>query len=111
MGETKNSHFYDFWIFGRVQTFHPKPIIFILGDTRILKKIKGNPWDIFETCGFLLRNLGILGTSKFWQFWKRRAPKKDEDPLNQILEILDMRSISSRKHDMNFANMVRTNNY
>ena len=28
------------------------------------------------------------------QIWKRQAPQNDDDPLNKILEILDMESIS-----------------
>ena len=34
------------------------------------------------------------GSPTIYRFWKRRAPGNDEDPLNKILEIMDMRSIS-----------------
>ena len=42
----------------------------------------------------------------FCQFWKRRAPKNDEDPFNKIFKILNMGSISIKKHEWIFANMV-----
>ena len=40
------------------------------------------------------------------QFWKRRAPRIPEDPFNRIFKILNMRSISIKKHEWTFANMV-----
>ena len=39
---------------------------------------------------------------------KRWAPKIDEESSDKILKILDMRSISTRKHEWNFANMEPT---
>ena len=42
----------------------------------------------------------------FCQFWKRRAQRNDEDPFNKIFKIMDMRPISIKKHEWNFANMV-----
>ena len=32
--------------------------------------------------------------------WKGRVPQNDEDPFKQILEILNMGSISIKKHEM-----------
>ena len=40
------------------------------------------------------------------EFWKRWAPKNDEDPSNKISKIMDMRPISIKKHEWKFANMV-----
>ena len=37
---------------------------------------------------------------------EKRAPKNDEESSNEILKTLDMKSISSRKHERIFANMV-----
>ena len=45
----------------------------------------------------------------FWHFWKRRGPKKDEDPSKQILKILDMRPISTRKHERDFGRYLPEN--
>ena len=41
-----------------------------------------------------------IWTSKKCQFWKRRAPKNDEDPSNKIFKILNMGPISTWKHEM-----------
>ena len=40
------------------------------------------------------------------QIWKRRAPKNDEDPSKNFLEILNIGPISIKKHEWIFANMV-----
>ena len=40
------------------------------------------------------------------KIWKRLVPKNDEDPSNTILNILDMGSISTRKHEWIFGSMV-----
>ena len=40
------------------------------------------------------------------QFWKRRAPENNEDPLNKISKILNMGPISIKNHEWIFANMV-----
>ena len=48
-------------------------------------------------------NIEILEIQNFRmldQIWKRRAPENDEDPRKQIWEILNMRSISIKKHKM-----------
>ena len=47
-----------------------------------------------------------IWTSKECQIWKRRAPKHDEDPSKNFLEIMDMGPISIKKHEWIFANMV-----
>ena len=56
--------------------------------------------------GNLLRkyviNLEIVEIQKFDSLdtiWKRRAPKHETTPLNEISKILDMRSISIEKHE------------
>ena len=43
----------------------------------------------------------------FCQFWIRRAPKNDEDPFNIVSKIMDMRPVSIKKHEWNFADMVQ----
>ena len=58
----------------------------------------------YKKCQILLKHL-IFHISTSWistkcKFWKRRAPK-NEDPLKQFSEILNMGSISSREHEMN----------
>ena len=44
----------------------------------------------------------IVITLKFWNRVgkKRRAPTNDEDPRKQIWEIMNVRSISIKKHEM-----------
>jgi hypothetical protein len=44
--------------------------------------------DIFKTYYF------YISGPKNCQIWKRRAPKNDEDPSNQIPKIMDVRPIS-----------------
>ena len=39
-------------------------------------------------------------------FWKRRAPTNYEDPSKHILNILDMRSMSTRKHEWHFGSYL-----
>ena len=56
-------------------------------------------WRIFENIMFTYMDLTKC------QFWKRRAPGNDEDPSEQIFKILDMRSISIKKHSF-FPNTV-----
>ena len=46
----------------------------------------------------------------FHQFWKRRAPKNDEDPRHEILKIMDMAAISSRKHEK-YCNFLKPRNH
>ena len=47
----------------------------------------------------------MFGNLMFDRFWKRRAPKNDEDPLNKMLEILYMGSISIKHMEWTFGNM------
>ena len=53
----------------------------------------------------------FLHISELWisiilEMLERQGPKNDEDPLNKILKILDMTSISTRKHGWDFGSMV-----
>ena len=63
---------------------------------RYLKEIKKNLWNMFKNVAFRWE----FGNPIVWQFPKRRAPKKYEDPFNKFLEILDMKSVSIKKHEM-----------
>ena len=59
-GKAENPSFQfsdGFWIFGRAHD-SPKPILFIVGDTRTLKIIRGKYNIILKTC---------LDVSKFWK--------------------------------------------
>ena len=40
-----------------------------------------------------------------FECWKRPAPKNDEGPCETCLEISDMRSLSTRKHEWDFGSM------
>ena len=45
-------------------------------------------------------NLSILKLQHFERFGKDGGTTKTEDPFNKFLEILNMRSISIQKHEM-----------
>ena len=50
--------------------------------------------------------LNILDFPTNCQFGKRRAPKHPEESYNEMLRIMNLRSISIKKHEWFFANMV-----
>ena len=105
MGETKNLHFYDSGIFERVPE-RPNQIFVSFETPGYLKQIKKHPSDIFERiCCYQ-----DFGKSIFCQFWKRWAPNNEEDPSKQFLNISDMRSICSRKHEMTIWYFFETKN-
>ena len=52
--------------------------------------------EIFAYLGFI-----------FCQVWKRQALTNDEDPFHEIFKTMDMRPISIKKHEWNFANIVQ----
>ena len=56
--------------------------------------------------GTSFENVLYVWTSIFCEFWKRQAPRNDEDPSNKISKIIDMKPISIKKHEWYFANMV-----
>ena len=94
MGEPKTPHFHDFGIFGISRRV---PIISIFGDTKIPGQIKKRPGVFFEHIMFTsFKKLN----PQVCQVWKRRAPKNDEGPSNNILKVLDMGSISIKKHEI-----------
>ena len=80
----------------------PRESLFMdLDIPKYLKTFKNHYGDIFEN--------HFCYTSQIWehkkmtisdQTWKRRAQKNDEDPSKNISEILDMRSLSIKKHEM-----------
>ena len=63
------------------------------------EKIYGN---IFKTQYFYISGLKENG-----QFWKRQAPENDEDPFNKIFKILNIGTISIKKHGWICPNMVQ----
>ena len=86
MGETETHHFYDFAIFGRVT--EPQNRLFLYFETPgDLNEIKKHHWNIKN------------GNRVFCQCWTRRAPTNPDDSSNNILKILDMRSISLEKYE------------
>ena len=95
MGETKNPHFFDFGIFGRVP--EPQHQLFFFGDTRIPNKIKKHPGAHRQKFGINLKSTEI---PKFGNFRKdghrqiltRRAPTNLHDPSNESLKNFEMGS-------------------
>ena len=76
--------------------------LIIFGDTRIPNEIG----KIFETCSthIIFIDLIMLKT-QVCQFSKSWAPGNDENPLNNISKIMDMRSISIKSMKWKFGNM------
>ena len=92
----KTFHFHDFGISGRVNDSQNQ--LFYLwepqdaSNTSRKKKSFKNKWCFWKSQDF--------GNRQFLNFSKRRAPKKNDDPFNKVLKILNMGSVSSRKHEM-----------
>ena len=97
MGEPQNPNFYDFGIFGHVETFDIKPTIFIFGNTRTLKTIKKLPHMLKH---IICINFKMLETQHFDKFAKDGHRTIPKIRLITILKILDMESKSSRKHEI-----------
>ena len=95
IGGPRNPHFYDFGILGRVQTLQNQLFLSLETPGHFKKHQEKSRNQAFETNVF--SNLKVPKIH-FCQFRKRRAPGNDEDPFNKILKILDMRSISIKKH-------------
>ena len=49
---------------------------------------------------FSFFNFQQLQKPHVYRFWKRWAPENDESPLSKISKIMDVRSISIKKHEM-----------
>ena len=95
MGEPQNNRFYDFEISGRV---HPpqkrkKQCDLSFETPGHIKQNQENTWNNSNT--YYLYTSQKLRKPNLYRFWKRRAPTNDEDPLNKILRILDVGSMSS----------------
>ena len=93
MGEPKNPHFDDFGILGRVQT--PRNQLFLSSETPgHLKQIKMIPGAFYffykSQSSETPKNINL----------RKYGHRKNEDPFNKILKILDMGVISSRRHEM-----------
>ena len=94
MGETHNPHFYDFSISGRVHGSQNQLCLF-LETPGCLKNEE-----------FLERFFKIvfLWSSKCWisqmlTIVEKAGAQNPDEPLNEILKILDMSSWSTRKHE------------
>ena len=64
--------------------------------------------NIIKLLKILFKYISTIKLSNKCQLWKRRAPKNDEDPSNQIFKIMDMGPISIKKNEWIFPNMVKT---
>ena len=73
--------------------------------TELLKIYKKTSQIVFGNA-FKHINNRKLGFSTYEKFRKRRAPENDEDPFKAFLEILDVGSISTRRHEWSFGNML-----
>ncbi len=48
----------------------------------------------------IFANLEMLETQNSCHFRKRRGPTNDEDPFKEILKIVNMEPISTKKHEI-----------
>ena len=95
MGESKNLHFYDFGIWGRVPA--PQNQYYLSLEARgDFKKAKINQTHFWKT-PYIFHIFQNVGNCKIGKSW---APRNLDDPFNKILKIMDMGSIFSRKHEM-----------
>ena len=80
-------------------SFHPNTNIIYLSKPQ---ETSSNPRKahIFGKYSFL--EIAEARKSNFCKSWTSRAAENPDDPSNNILKILDMGSISSRKHEMKF---------
>ena len=97
MGEPQTPHFYDFGILGRVP--EPQNQLFLSLETPgHLKQIKKIPLNNLKT--YYCYKTQNSGNRTFWEFPKGQAPNNPDVPFDQFLKIMDMRPISSKKHEM-----------
>ena len=95
MGEPQNLHFYDLGIFGRVP--EPQHHLFLSLETPgYLKQIQKKPLGVF---------INMFYKSHFVEFEELEILEKSDtenpdDPSNNILKVLDMRSIFIKRHEM-----------
>ena len=99
MGEPQTPHFYDFGIFGRVPGYQNQLCLSLEAPGHLKKprKVTGT----FQNNTFV--NLKMSDIYNFENRWKRRAPTDPKDPSYKFLQISNMGSISSRKHEMNIC--------
>ena len=97
MGEPQTPHFYDFGILGRVAEPQIQYDLFLkTQDT--FKKSKKAPKLFLEN--IIWGNVNVLGSPNLGCCWKRRTSGNPDDPFNKLLKILEMGSISFRKHEI-----------
>ena len=96
MEEAKNLHVHDFGIFEPVP--EPRNLLFnIFGNTKTPKLNRENPWNMFRTYySYKYKKWKSIMLS----IWEKTGAENPSDPSNKILRILEMRSISSWKHEM-----------
>ena len=102
LGEATTPHFYDFGIFGGAP--EPQNQLFVSLETPdYLKRTKKIPWNMSKS--YYFHKSHFLESPDFCQFRKRWVPENDEDPCNEILKILAVRSISIKNMKWKFGIM------
>ena len=76
--------------------------MFNFGDTKLFQLLKKNPKCVSEE--YLWKSPNLVNRA-FGEFGKRRAPENPEESFNKLLKILNMGSISSRKHEMGICQL------
>ena len=94
-----NSHFYNFGIFEPVTKPPNQPFLSLETPGHLQQNQENNPGTFLNSVIFVNLKLWEI-YYKFCQFGKRRAPRNDETPLNNISKIMDMGSISINKQEM-----------
>ena len=64
--------------------------------------LKPRKASIFKQYDLFICFVINYGFPKLWKCWERQGPNNDEDPSEKFLKILEMRSISTRTHEMIF---------
>ena len=95
MGEPKNPNFYDFGAFERVP--EPQNQYYLCFETPGYFLKTRNPWNVLKDIMFLNLKNSEISLNNFGKDGRR---KESGDPSNEILKVLDMRSISIKKHEM-----------
>ena len=103
MGETETAHFYDFWISGRVPGSQTNYFLSLEkpGYLKSSKKIPNRFWKYYAGKSQKIRHPYCL------QILEKTDTENPDDPSNTFLEILDMGSLSSRKHETEFGKSLK----
>ena len=103
MGKSRTPHSHDFGIFGRAHE-PQNQYYFIFGDTKILQETEDNPESVSKEYSWKSPNVKI---EHFENIGKDES-RKNDNPSNKLLKILNRGSISFEKHEIDFFGNQRS---